>query len=187
MSFWDTDDGQEIDAGKTEFEIGGGNRLIPDGSSVLALIDEAEWRKTQDQSAEFISLRWSVLSPDTFKNQKVWQKLFVSDLDPNAKDIEAGKKKRDKAKRMLAAIDANAGGKLIKLKEKPTDDHLAVYLMQKPMVIRLGVWEMNGNEGNWVQAVAPKTAGVDVKAEAPRKLSSPSVSAGYDDSDEIPF
>ncbi len=185
MSFWDTDDGESIDTSAKEFDTGGGNiGVIPDGSSVIAMIDEAEWRETRDRDAEFVSLRWSIVAPDEFQNRKVWQKLWVTDVDPNAKDAEAGRKKRDKAKRMLAAIDANAGGKLLKIQSKPTDNDLAASLMNKPMVIRLGVWGMNGNEGNWVQAVSEKSKGIDIKEAKP---SSASKAASSLDGDYVPF
>lgn len=199
MSFWDLTDGSNAaDNKQTEYEIPGGGNLdpIPDGSSVLAMIDEAKWDSKDD--AEFVSLRWTVLSPDEYKNRKVFHKLWVTDDDPGAKDADKAAKKRDKARRMLAAIDANAGGKLTAKEGKPTDESLTGCLTNKPMIIRVAVWSIKSREtgedisGNWVQAVAPKSAGIDVKEAAPKKSSDAASSVGYggggsDMDDQIPF
>lgn len=162
MAFWNLSDGEDVKSNSTgEFDAGGGRiEVIPDNTSVLAIIDEAKWDRTQDGD-RFISLRWSVLAPEELKNRKVFQKLWVLDDEPRAKDPV---KKRDKAKRMLAAIDTNAGGKLLAKAEMPTDESLTACLTNKPMVIRVMVWEMedratgNINQGNWVGAVSPKSA-----------------------------
>ena len=198
MSFWDLDDGTSAAETGTEYEIPGGGNLdpIPDGSNVLAIIDEAKWDERNE--AEYISLRWSVLSPDEYKNRKVFQKLWVTDDDPNAKDADAAKKKRDKAKRMLAAVDSNAGGALTKAGEMPTDEAMQQHLMNKPMIIRAMVWSMPDREnpgekitGNWIAAVAPASKGVDVKPpkEAPAGGGGRPSNSGstYDIDDEIPF
>ena len=193
MSFWDLSDGGSAADTGTEYEQPSGNlEPIPDGSSVLAMIDEAKWDEKDD--ADYISLRWSVLSPDEYKNRKVFQKLWVTDDDPNAKDASAAAKKRDKARRMLAAIDANAGGKLTKKGGVPTDETLTVCLTNKPMIIKCMLWEMPDREkhgefirGNWIAAVAPKSKGIDVK-EAKAAPAARSGSAPYDlDGDDVPF
>lgn len=205
MSFWDLSDGENAAAEKsTEFEIpAGGMEPIPDGSSVLAMIDEAKWDKRDaghGGESEYISLRWTVLQPEEFANRKVFQKLWVTDDDPNAKNADAAAKKRDKARRMLAAIDGNAGGKLTKSGGAPTDEALTQHLTNKPMVIKCMIWSMPDRErpgenieGNWIAAVAPKSKGVDVKEAKPRKPAS-SGGGGYSggassilDDDEIPF
>ena len=195
MSFWDLSDGETAATGEKEYEQATGNLdPIPDGSSVMAIIDEAKWSETRDRDAEFISLRWSVMEPAEFANRKVFQKLWVTDDDPNTSDAAKMEKKRDKAKRMLAAIDANCGGKLAKKAARPTDDDLALALTNKPMVIKCMVWEMKGtdgtmNSGNWIAAVAPRTKGIDVKAaKAPAAKSSSTASSFADDLDsDIPF
>ena len=112
MSFWDLSTGESAATTGTEYEVSTGNiDPIPAGSSVLAMIDEIKWDR-KPTGEEFISARWTVLAPEEYKNRKVFHKLWVTDLDPSAKDEQAGKSKRDKARKMLAAIDANAGGKL---------------------------------------------------------------------------
>ena len=196
MSFWDLSDGGTAAETGTEYEQPSGNLdPIPDGSSVLAMIDEAKW--DEKEGADYISLRWSVLSPDEYKNRKVFQKLWVTDDDPNAKDANAASKKRDKARRMLAAIDANAGGKLTRKDGIPTDDTLTSCLTNKPMIIKCMEWSMPDREkhgefirGNWIAAVAPKSKGIDVKESkaAPVAKSGAPAGGAYDlGGDDVPF
>lgn len=196
MGFWDLSDGESAATGEKEYEQETGNLdPIPDGSSVLAIIDEAKWGETRDEHAEFVSLRWSVMEPAEYANRKVFQKLWVTDDDPNVSDAAKMDRKRDKAKRMLAAIDANAGGKLARKAARPTDDDLALALTNKPMIIKCMVWEMtdrqtgNTNSGNWIAAVAPKSKGVDVKEAKAKPASKPAAKSGFGDDldDDIPF
>ena len=196
MGFWNLSDGEDAAKTGAEYEIPGGSmEPIPEGSSVLAMIDEAKWATTQNNAEEYVSLRWTVLAPDEFKNRKVFQKLWVTDHDPNAKDHAKAIAKTDKARKMLAAVDANAGGKLTAKDAKPSNDDLAMALMDKPMVITLGVWESNqpgGSGGNWVMAVAPKNKELKIGDKAPAKARPASqgsaggaYAGGMDD--EIPF
>ena len=192
--FWGlSDDTSAADTGK-EFDGGGGNfDPIPDGSNVLAVVDEAKWDEKND--AEFISLRWSVLQPPEYANRKIFSKLWVTDLDPSAKDKDKATKKRDRARRMLAAIDANAGGRLTAKPEKPTTDSMMLHLANKPMVICCRVWEIQDREtggtisGNWVSAISPKSKGVDVKPAAQKAAASkPRVgNSDLGDDTDIPF
>ena len=207
MGFWDLSDGSDAKETGGSYEMPTGNLdPIPAGSSVLALIDEIKW-EIKATGEEFISARWAVIAPDEYKNRKVFHKLWVMDLDPSAKDEAAGMKKRDKARQMLAAIDANAGGKLTQKSGKPTNDDL-LHLTNKPMVCTMMTWSMpdtrNGGmmHGNWVSAVAPK-GGKDLHiAEAKPLPNAPAGRAASDDfgtgggtqarrstvhDDEIPF
>lgn len=150
MGFWDTTDGTNVKETDGSFEAGGGAAPIPDGTSVLAACDEASW--AEYGGSEYINLRWNVLQPAEYKGRKVFHKVRVKDSDS---------KRRDKALRMLAAIDANAGGNLVKIKGEPSDSDLAKHLMNKPMVLKLAVWEMDADDGskktgNWVMAVSPR-------------------------------
>ena len=195
MGFWNTSDGEDAAKTGTEYEIPGGSmEPIPAGSSVLAMIDEAKWDHTQNDAEEFVSLRWTVLAPEEYKNRKVFHKLWVTDHDPNAKDHAKAVAKTDKARKMLAAIDANAGGKLTAKDARPSDDDLARALQDKPMVITLMTWDSNtgGAGGNWVAAVAPKNKPLKIgdkvapKAKAASQGSSGGAYAGGMD-DDIPF
>jgi hypothetical protein len=196
MSFWDLSDGGSAADTGTEYEIPSGNLdPIPDGSSVLAMIDEAKW--DEKDNAQYISLRWSVLSPDEYKSRKIFQKLWVTDDDPMAKDASKAAKKRDKALRMLAAIDSNAGGKLTPKGSAPTDNDLTACLCNKPMIIKCMIWSLDDRdrpgekiEGNWIAAVAPKAKGIDVKPAKPRPAQSAASQAPANHGamdDEIPF
>lgn len=206
MSFWNLSDGEDVKSNTTgEFDQGGGRmEVIPDNTSVLAAIDEAKWDRTQDQD-RFISLRWTVLAPEEFKNRKIFQKVWVLDPKPNTKP-EKVDQVRDKAKRMLAAIDMNAGGKLLAKGEMPTDESLTACLTNKPMVIKVMVWEMpdrqNGGtaQGNWVGAVSPKSSPVSSQEEIEKNAAAmakrpPATGGGMgargssrsDMDDEIPF
>ncbi len=163
MGFWDLSDGETAANTGTEYEVPSGNMdPIPAGSSVLAMIDECKW-EMKPTGEEFISARWTVLAPEQYKNRKVFHKMWVLDMDPSAKDEASGLKKRDKARKMLAAIDANTGGKLTAKPGRPTNDDL-LSLTNKPMVCTMMIWSMpdtrNGGmmHGNWVSAVASKGA-----------------------------
>lgn len=125
------------------FEIGGGFPPIPADTQLRSVIDEAKWDSSNDES--YISLRWSVIDGE-FKGRKIYQKIKVLEQDPT---------KSNRAKSMLAAIDTNAGGALMRAGVQPDDMALGINLVNKPMVIKVAVWEINGKDGNWVTAVAP--------------------------------
>jgi hypothetical protein len=181
--FWGLSDGDSVKAGASYQMEGGSMEPIPDGTQVLAALDEAKWDSKEDN--EYISLRWSVLKPDTYKNRKVFQKLWVMGNNPNQSDPAKKKAQGDKAKRMLAAIDTNCGGKLLAGNGKPSDMDLQSALLSKPMVVKLAVWEMTDAtggkmNGNWVQGVSAKENGVtEVKPQV--KAADPV------DEDSIPF
>lgn len=187
MSFWNLSTGETAKS-ETEYEAPQGGDLspIPDGTDVMAFVDEAKW--DEKDGVEYISLRWRVAKPESFKNRVIFQKLWVMGNNPNAKDAEKAKKQGDNAKRMLAAIDANAGGELFAIEGKPSSEDIQRCLMNKMMVIKLKVWEMETNtgekmSGNWICAVSPKSKGVsDAPAPAPQ---APPASTDMDD--EIPF
>jgi hypothetical protein len=181
--FWGLSDGDTVQATTSYESAGGSIEPIPDGTQVLASIDEAKWDSRDGE--EYISLRWTVLQPDTYKNRKVFQKLWVLGNNPAKTDMEQRKKQGDNAKKMLAAIDTNAGGKLLAKGGKPTDTDLQSSLMGKPMILRLGVYDMPGNDGgritgNWVQQVAAKSGGNVQEAPKP-------VAQKESEEDFIPF
>lgn len=162
MSFWDIE--EEVTG---SFEMGGGAiEPIPDNTDVLAAPDEVKWDSYEGD--QYISIRWTILKPSEYANRKIFQKVRVFDTDS---------KKADKAKRMLAAIDANAGGMLRASGVQPTDELLTKALTNKQMIIKLMVWEMNDKSGNWVAAVSPKT-GADVPMPQKKK---------DDDFEDVPF
>lgn len=165
MSFWNTSTGESAITESKSFEIEGGGNLdpIPDGSHVLAMINTAKWETVKNGVEEFINIKWEILKPAAYENRKVFQKLWVDELDPGVKDKEKAIAKKDKALRMFSTIDLNAGGRLSKLKGRPDDDDLAAALSGKMMVIGLRVWETKnaaGDDasGNWVYFIGDKSS-----------------------------
>ena len=188
MSFWSTSTGENLAAQTNEqaqaYEPESGNLdPIPGKSKVRAFIKDVKWDDYQD--ANFIKIRWDVLKPDEYAKRVVFQKLWVRDPDPNAKDPD---KKRDSALKMLRKIDALAGGKLGAAGVEPTDDSLLLALKDKQMVIAVELWEMKGDDGvmrsgNWVRDVLPCEGTPLEIGEAPK----PKGGAHDDLDDEIPF
>ena len=186
MSFWDLNDGSKAESG-AEYEMAGGDiEPIPAKTGCIAAIEEAKWDEYQED--RYISLKWRVSRPEAYANRVIFQKVKVfgtsQDKDPQAT--------ADKAKRMLAAIDTNAGGKLMKVKGEPTDQDLMSALMGKMMAIKVMVWsikdESTGDtkKGNWISAVAPAKGGAQPSAETPKPAPAP-VASQDDDLDDIPF
>src|SRR5690625_2648700 len=193
MSFWNVA-GEDLNKTQGSFEQEGGDiKPIPDGTQVLALIDEAKWDAFQEGD-DYISLRWSIMAPNEYKNRKVFQKLWVLGNNPNQSDAEKRKAQGVKAKKMLAAIDHNAGGKLLATGEAPTDDSMARSITNKPMVLKLKVWEMEiqgeKKSGNWIAAVSPRNEGAKKAEEAGAKEPAPQVqqpALEEEGDEEIPF
>ena len=184
MSFWNTSTGESAYTNETSYDAGGGNfEPLPEGSNVLATIDSVKWEKVFEGHEEYINIQWTIIEPEEHRNRKIFQKLWVADLDPNAKDNEDGQRKRNLALRRFAVIDANAGGRLAKLTDAPTDDELMLSLAGKVMVIGLSVWEFNGKRGNWVSSVYDKSAPLNVPDDAPSK----NKSSRQVDDDIVPF
>lgn len=181
MSFWNLEDTTEkLDTTGAYESSTGDIEPIPKDTQVKAAIDEAKWDSDNDGN-EYISLRHTVLAPDAYKNRKIFQKLWVNGNHPYNKDPA---KKGDKDKRMLAAIASNCGGGLLKLKSAPTDNDLQKFLLQKPMALKLQVWQMEKDDGttskgNWISAVSP----LKKKAVEPEQVQEPAI----DDEDDIGF
>lgn len=182
-NFWDLNEGGSA-TGNGEFEMGGGDMTpIPSNTGCIAAIEEAKWDEYEGD--RFISLKWRVMKPDEYAKRVIFQKVKVfgtsKDKDPKAT--------ADKAKRMLAAIDANAGGKLMKVQGEPSDMDLMSSLVGKTMAIKLQVWEMeiNGEEksGNWVSAVAPAKGAAEKLKPEPKPEPQPEPVDDFDDN--IPF
>ena len=195
MSFWQTQDGSAVEL-TTTFESGGGDiKPIPDNTALVGAIEEAKWSEYDGEN--YINLKWRVMRPAEFANRVIFQKVKVFNA-----------KQGDNAKRMLAAIDANAGGKLAKLKDAPEDMDLMTALVGKAMAIKVKIWDMNGKTGNWISAVAPakqqapqaqntapaQTPRQPAPRQAPQNTHNQQKSNGYqpqnnviDDDSDIPF
>lgn len=186
MSFWNTSDGESATKGVTkEYDAGGGDfDPIPDNTNLLAFISNGQWRGAKDAPDEdrHIVIEYTIEQPAAFSRRKLFQKLWVKDPDPRAKDKETADKKRDKALKMLATIDAICGGKLAKAGREPDDDDLALALTNKAIIIKSKVWEMGDSKGNWVAAVAPKGGNLEVS-----EVKAKAETAKDDLDDNIPF
>jgi hypothetical protein len=198
MAFWDLSDGSSAATGATEYETAGGDfENIPEGTRVIAAVDDAKWDTTKQEAAEFLSLRWTISAPEQYANRKIFQKLWLTDANPKSDADKAGKK-RDADMRKLSAIDANAGGKLAKLAGKPTDEQIMLALVGKDMVIELRIWEMadKSKSGNWIANIYPKSKCVKIvdapakPAQAAKVQTSGTLASGgggWDYDDDIPF
>lgn len=192
MSFWDLNDGSTAEGGNAEYEMEGGNlEPIPANTGCIAAIEEAKWDAFEDD--RYINLKWRVAKPADYANRVIFQKVKVygtsRDKDPQAT--------ADKAKRMLAAIDTNAGGKLMQLQGEPTDQDLMTALMGKMMAIKVMAWKMKNDQGeqmqgNWISAVAPakgaqSQGGGQQAAPQPQRQPQQSAQAAPGLDDDIPF
>lgn len=199
MSFWSLSDGENAAETGKEYDAGGGNfDVIPKGTSVLAMVSDVAWKAVFNRSEQFVNVKWNILKPEVYANRVIFQKLYISDDDPNT-PADKMAAKRDKHKRLLMAIDANSKGKLAKMTSKPDDDDLALALTSAQMVLTLGVWdkEESGQKvpgGNWVMKVAPKSAGVsEVAKPAARPVASRPTGGGHSNAfdadleDDVPF
>lgn len=175
MSFFKLSTGEEAPSTKT-FEADNNIAPMPNGTILIAAIDEIKWGDYQGD--EYIDARWTCLDGE-YKNRKIFQKIRVKDENSM---------KRDKAMKMLLAIDANAGGKLHELGTEPSDIDLTHSLANKPMAIKLLVWEMETDSGfktgNWVCAVSPVNAS---SSPAPEQQAAPATTSAPDFDDDIPF
>ena len=147
MSFFTLSDGSNATSEKS-FTLSEDFKPIPENTELKVVVEDAAWENYNDEKK--IKLTWVVID-GKFKERKIFQKIKVCDED---------QKKRDKALKMLAAVDANTGGNLMLAGKEPTDEELQQYLCNHPMFIKVGVWsitdEMTGEikSGNWIKAVA---------------------------------
>ena len=197
MSFWQLSTGESAVSDSKEYSAGGGDfDVIPKGTSVLVMVEEAAWKPGYQVEEEFVNLKVRVLKPEGYANRVLFFKLWIGDLDPGVKtngafDQAKALTKRDKHRMMIIAIDNNAKGKLSKLTASPTNEQLALALTGAQFVATLGVWDKddgNGKKipgGNWLMSAASKTAEVS-PGPAPKVVTKRPV-FDDDDEDSVPF
>lgn len=190
MSFWDLSTGETAVTNEKEFTAASNDfDVIPKGSNVLVNVEDASWKEGYQVSQQFVNLKCRVLKPEGYANRVLFFKLWVDELDPGVKEKDKALAKRDKHKKMLMAIDANAKGRLAKLSTRPTNEHLALALTNAQFVATLGVWDKEGDDGkkvpggNWLMASKPKTAEI---SPGPVTKRSPAPQFDLDD-DDVPF
>jgi hypothetical protein len=168
MSFFKLSTGESVKS-TGEVELGGA-ALIPDNTTCEAMIVECGWTSYEGKS--YINAKWQVTKPSQYANRVVFQKIQLMETDG---------KKLDNAIKMFAAIDQNAtGGKLVASGVRP-DDMALFALLNKPMLIKVMVWEFNDKSGNWISKVSPRT---QQSAAVAQPIAAPVVEQPDDD---IPF
>lgn len=198
MSFWDLGDGISAkDTVNTDYQETG-FKMVPDKSNCLAEIVEAKWQKAYQRDEQFIQIMWQIEKPSEYSGIKVQQRLWVTDLDPNAKDREDAMKKQRTARTKLARIDAFGKSRLMNSgKNEFTDDDLALALVGIRGVVFVMQGETNGNQWNRVVQINPLDTEVKVGESKPSSSgqnaggrpsgSGASGGSGFDLDDSIPF
>jgi hypothetical protein len=153
----------ELPVSGGEYKLSDGNfETIPNDTTALAMVESAVLTKYKETGLEYIKVTWNLIKPEELANRKIWQSLWVKDLDPNTA-TEKQVAKKDKHTDMMYAIDGNASGVAFKLDRLPTDEELQSWI-DHPMFIKIMVMAMKDSEINWVSWVMPKDK-KDVKAE----------------------
>lgn len=169
MGFWDLSTGEALE--KTEEFDSNTFTIIPDKTKCVATIERAAWaamsEKSDSPGEEYIEISWRVSQPNEYKNSVIFQKVRICRDDD---------KQRDKAIRMLAAIDTIADGGLMELDDRPNDRQLDKALKNKRVGITVGVWDFNGAQGNFVTGV-----------EKIKKTSTQNTKPKAEEDDDIPF
>lgn len=178
MSIWDFIDEVKAETTGTA-EISVSFEVIPDGSTVLAQVVSAKWKKAFEREEQYLEVQWEVLEPAALSGRKFFNKHWIKDEDSSQKDAEKRAKKLKNAFGLFANIDHNAGGKIvnymIQKKDWPVEDNINIALANKPMLIHVKEWAMGDNKGNWISAVWAKGA----KETAVGKGSAPKPAGGF--------
>lgn len=164
--------------GEKEYDASEGfGAPLPDNTEVLAACTAIEWNEYE--GIENIRSTWSVVLPAEHKDRKIFYTFRINDENST---------KADKARRMLAAIDATHGGKLAALDRDPTDEDLGRALISKLMVLKIGYYDMRdkgGREGNYIKAVSPRKTGAVAEEPVVKKATAKKAVEDFDD--DIPF
>ena len=185
IDFWNDDEeftGEYVQDGGGDFPV------IPHDTRVMALIDKAELLvkknfKNDGNEENCISLRFDIEDGE-FKGQKIFKKFF----------IESGNEEQARKDfSMLMNIDANAGGKIKALKRKPDEEELQRHLINKSMVLVVGMFadKDTKKEQNYLMGVsgggkkAPAKAATTTPKAAATKT--PANQVNEFDEDDIPF
>ena len=175
MGLFNLSDGSKA-GGETEYDASEGfGKPLPDNTEVLASCTAIEW--SEYEGIENIRSTWTIVLPAEHKDRKIFYTFKVNDKNPE---------KADKARKMLAAIDAAHGGKLAALETDPTDLDLGRALISKLMVLKVGYYDMRdqgGKEGNCIKAVSPRKAGAIAEETVKKAVKK----AAPVEDDDIPF
>ncbi len=170
-----------------DYEQKGGGNVIPEGTRVLASVEEIKTQTFDGSDHESLNLKWRVEEPEEYNNRVFFQTININgscQLSQYYDESKQEKKIKD-AFRMLSAIDKNAGGNISKLMRKPTDDELTQYIVAAKMWVNLGVY----NNRQIVRGVSA-FRDVDEPSKQATNATSPKTPAnqvGADMEDDIPF
>ena len=170
-----------------DYEQKGGGTVIPEGTRVLATVEEIKTQTFDGSSHESLNLKWRVEEPEEYNNRVFYQTIKINGSDPLSQYYDESKQENQikAAFTMFSAIDKNAGGNISKLMRKPTDAELTQYIVAAKMWVNLGVY-------NNKQIIRKVSAFLDVEepskqatnAAAPK---TPANQVGTDMEDDIPF
>ena len=170
-----------------DYEQKGGGPVIPEGTRVLATVEEIKTQTFDGSSHESLNLKWRVEEPEEYNNKVFNQKIKNNGEDPLSQYYDPSKQesKIKSAQNMFAAIDANAGGNIKKLMRKPTDAELTQHIVAAKMWVHMGVY----NNKQIVRGVSAfryvdEPSKQATNATAPK---TPANQVGADDVDDIPF
>ena len=189
-----------------DYEQKGGGPVIPEGTRVLATIEEIKTQTFDGSTHESLNLKWRVEEPEEYNNRVFYQTIRINGADPLSQYYNKDKQDAQikDAFRMLSAIDKNAGGNISKLMRKPTDAELTKYIVGAKMWVNLGVYNnkqiirkvsafsdveepskqaVNGVASAFSDAKIPASKQA-VNATSPK---TPANQVGADDVDDIPF
>lgn len=188
MSLFTKSTGEAIEA-TTSYENSGIQAIIPEGSQLHANILEATWEEATQFANQLIKITWYITEKGKYNGFLINQKLHINDDKAS---------KADKAKEMLATIDANCKGALMKLAsaEKLVEGdnmQLARALNGGAALLTVAEYDMPSNtggdniKGNWVRAVSP-VAKAQAKEDKAIISKEPELFINdLDNEDDIPF
>lgn len=184
-NLWEEAEQEEFDS-NSEYVQDNDFPVIPHDTRVKVIIDEATWKhkknyKNKEKEEDCISLRFEIEDGE-YKGQKLFKKFFIEsdNEDQQLKDWK-----------LFGFIDALSGGKCLALKRKATDEELSRFLINKTMVIIVGM--MAGKNGqkdmNYVMGASSGKSKSTEKRETAQKAPTKTQSNNYaDDSDnDVPF
>jgi hypothetical protein len=184
MNLFTKSTGEAIEA-TTSYENSGFQAIIPDGTQLHANILESSWEPETKYAKELIKITWYITERGAYNGFLVSQKLHINDSKAS---------KSDKSREMLATIDANCKGELMKLAAADrltTGDNaqLARALNGGSALLTIAEYEMDRDDGskmvgNWVRAVSPVAKKQSAEDKAIESKAA-SLDEYYDD--EIPF
>ena len=121
------------------------NTPLPEGE-YNAYIEKVECKEWQDE--KYLNATWNITGPK-YIGRKVFHKIKINNAKPET---------ATRHRKILVAIDTLTGGVMrTKLQTNPNMEDVSNFISfnSKPLNIKVAIWEVNGNEGNWIQGVKP--------------------------------